>query len=62
MVNLTEGEKLLNEPNNQNYQNLIEKIIFLEKREYENIIKLILEDKNTPEDSLVRKLHKNFGL
>ena len=62
MFNLKEGEKLLNEPNNQNYQNLIEKIIFLEKKEYENIIKLILEDKNTPEDSLVRKLHKNFGL
>ena len=62
MFNLKEGEKLINEPNNENYQNLIEKIIFLEKSVYENIIKLILEDINTPEDSLIRKLYKYFGL
>ena len=62
IFNLKEGEKLINEPNNENYKNLIEKIIFLEKNEYENIIKLILEDKDTTEDSLIKKLYNNFGL
>ena len=62
IFNLKEGEKLINEPNNENYKNLIEKIIFLEKNEYEKIIKLILEDKDTTEDSLIKKLYNNFGL
>ena len=62
MFNLKEGENLINEPNIENYKKLIEKIIFLEKEEYQNIIKLILEDKNTSEDSLVKKLYKYFGL
>ena len=62
MFNLKEGENLINEPNIENYKKLIEKIIFLEKNEYENIIKLILEDKDTTEDSLIKKLYNNFGL
>ncbi len=62
MFNLPEGEKLIKEPNIKNYQNLIEKIIFLEKEEYEKIIKLILANKSTTEDSLIKKLYNNFGL
>jgi enoyl-CoA hydratase len=62
MFNLEEGEKLINEPSTENYKYLIEKLIFLEKDEYENIIKLIIEDKSTSEDSLVKKLYDNFGL
>jgi len=60
--NLKESEKLISDPNFENYQNLIEKIIFLEKDEYEKIIKLILEGKSTTKDSLVQKLYDNFGL
>ena len=62
IFNLKEGEKLINEPNIENYKYLIERIIFLEKNQYENIIKLILDDKSTTEDSLVKKLYINFGL
>ena len=62
IFNLKEGEKLINEPNIENYKYLIERIIFLERNQYENIIKLILDDKSTTEDSLVKKLYINFGL
>ncbi len=62
IFNLKEGEKLINEPNIENYKYLIERIIFLERNQYENIIKLILDDKGTTEDSLVKKLYINFGL
>ena len=62
MFNLEEGEALINAPNIENYKKLIEKIIFLEKEEYEKIIRLILKDENITEDSLVKKLYKNFGL
>ena len=62
MFNLKEGENLINEPNIENYQKLIEKIIFLEKEEYEQIIKLILKAEKTLQDSLVKKLYNNFGL
>ena len=62
IFNLKEGEALINDPNIENYKKLIEKLIFLEKEEYEKIIKLILEDKDTTEDSLVKKLYRNFGL
>ena len=62
IFNLKEGEKLINEPNIGNYKYLIERIIFLERNQYENIIKLILDDKSTTEDSLVKKLYINFGL
>jgi len=60
--NLKESEKLISDPNFENYQNLIEKLIFLEKDEYEKIIKLILEGKSTTKDSLVQKLYDNYGL
>ena len=62
MFNLKEADNLLNSPNIDNYKNLIEKMIFLEKDEYEKIIKLIIEDKSTTKDSLVQKLYDNFGL
>ena len=47
-----------------NYRCLIEKIIFLEKEEYEKIIIKILEDLSIKEteDSLVQKLYNNYGL
>ena len=60
--NLKESENLISNPSIDNYKNLIEKIIFLEKDEYEKIIKLMLEDKSTTKDSLVQKLYDNFGL
>ena len=64
MFNLKEGDKLINEPNMDNYRCLIEKIIFLEKEEYEKIIIKILEDLSIKEteDSLVQKLYNNYGL
>ena len=62
MFNLKEVEKLLSEPNVENYKKLIEKLIFLEKPEYEKIINSILEDKSTTEDSLIKKLYNNFGI
>ena len=60
--NLKESDNLISNPSIDNYKNLIEKIIFLEKEEYEKIIKLILEDKSTTKESLVQKLYDNFGL
>ena len=60
--NLKEGEKLLEEPNNENYKLFIEKLIFLEKDEYEKIIKLIIENEETKNDYLLKKLYDNYGL
>ena len=60
--NLKEGEKLLEEPNIENYKLFIEKLIFLEKDEYEKIIKLIIENEETKNDYLLKKLYDNYGL
>jgi mannose-6-phosphate isomerase len=61
MFNLPEGDKLINEPNIENYRSLIERIIFLEKEESEKIVQKIV-DESKAEDSLVTKLYNNFGL
>ena len=60
--NLKEGEKLLEEPNIENYKLFIEKLIFLEKDEYEKIIKLIIENEETKNEYLLKKLYDNYGL
>ena len=64
MFNLKEGDKLINEPNMDNYRGLIEKIIFLEKEEYEKIILKVLKALSIKEkeESLVQKLYNNYGL
>ena len=62
VFDLYEAKKLLKEPNIENYQRFIDKIMFLEKKDFQKIIKQILEDQNTKEDSLVKKLNKYFGL
>ena len=41
--NLKEGEKLIANPNIENYKEFIERLIYLEKDDYEKILKLILE-------------------
>ena len=60
--NLKEGEKLLEEPAIENYKLFIEKLIFLEKDEYEKIIKLIIENEETKNNYLIKKLYDNYGL
>ena len=60
--NLKEGEKLIEEPNIENYKKFIERLIFLEKEEYEKILKLILENENTRNNNLIKKLYNNYGL
>ena len=61
MFNLPEGDKLINEPNIENYRSLIERIIFLEKEESEKIVQKIVDQSKT-EDSFITKLYNNFGL
>ena len=62
LYHLFEGKKLVNEPNLDNYRKFIEKIIFLKKEEYESLLQLIINDKSTTEDSLIKKLYNNYGL
>ena len=61
-LNLKEGEKLIEEPNVENYKKFIEKIISLEKEEYEKILKLILDTQEAKNNMLIIKLYENFGL
>ena len=60
--NLKEGEELLEKPSLEKYQNFIEKLIFLEKDEYEKILKLILESEESKDNYLIKKLYDNYGL
>ena len=60
--NLKEGEELINKPNIENYKHFIEKLIYLEKEEYEKILILILEKEENKENSLLKKLYDNYGL
>ena len=59
---LKEGEQLMKEPNIDNYKKFIERLIFLEKEEYENILKLILINEETKNNKLIEKLFDNYGL
>jgi len=60
--NLKEGEKLIEEPNIGNYKEFIERLIYLEKEDYEKILKLILESDETKNNLLIKKLYDNYGL
>ena len=60
--NLKEGDKLIEKPNIENYQKFIEKLIYLEKDEYEKILKLILLEEEIKNDILFNKLFDNYGL
>ena len=60
--NLKEGEELLEKPSLEKYQNFIEKLIFLEKNEYEKILKLIIESEESKDNYLIKKLYDNYGL
>ena len=60
--NLKEGEKLIANPNIENYKEFIERLIYLEKNDYEKILKLILESDETKGNKLIKKLYDNYGL
>ena len=60
--NLKEGEKLIGNPNIENYKEFIERLIYLEKDDYEKILKLILESDETKGNKLIKKLYDNYGL
>ena len=60
--NLKEGEKLIANPNIENYKEFIERLIYLEKDDYEKILKLILESDETKGNKLIKKLYDNYGL
>ena len=60
--NLKEGEKLITDPNIENYKEFIERLIYLEKDDYEKILKLILESDETKGNKLIKKLYDNYGL
>ena len=60
--NLKEGEELIKNPSVEKYKNFIEKLIFLNKEEYEKILKSILESKESKDNYLIKKLYDNYGL
>ena len=60
--NLKESEKLIANPNIENYKEFIERLIYLEKDDYEKILKLILESDETKGNKLIKKLYDNYGL
>ena len=60
--NLKESEELIKNPSIEKYKNFIERLIFLNKEEYEKILKLILESKESKDNYLIKKLYDNYGL
>lgn len=60
--NLKESEELIKNPSIEKYKNFIERLIFLNKEEYEKILKLILESKESKDNNLIKKLYDNYGL
>ena len=60
--NLKESEELIKNPSIEKYKNFIERLIFLNKEEYEKILKLILKSKESKDNYLIKKLYDNFGL
>jgi mannose-6-phosphate isomerase len=60
--NLKEGEKLIANPNIENYKEFIERLIYLEKNDYEKILKLILESEEKKVNKLIKKLYDYYGL
>ena len=60
--NLKESEELIKNPSIEKYKNFIERLIFLNKEEYEKILKLILESKESKDNYLITKLYDNYGL
>ena len=60
--NLKESEELIKNPSIEKYKNFIERLIFLNKEEYEKILKLILESKESQDNYLIKKLYDNYGL
>ena len=60
--NLKESEELIKNPSIEKYKNFIERLIFLNKEEYEKILKLILKSKESKDNYLIKKLYDNYGL
>ena len=60
--NLKESEELIKNPSIEKYKNFIERLIFLNKEEYEQILELILESKESKDNYLIKKLYDNYGL
>ena len=60
--NLKEGEELIKNPNIENYKYFIERLIYLEKEEYEKILRLIIENEESKKNNLIKKLYDNYGL
>ena len=60
--NLKESEELIKNPSIEKYKNFIERLIFLNKEEYEKILKLILESKESKDNYIIKKLYDNYGL